>query len=213
MRPKQQSLPTGLGDSLFMLGCDQPNDEMPSTGSKVLQQQQILDRFLAGAQKRAFRMAQIATSNSEDALDIVQDAMLKLVEKYSDKPEAELGPLFYCILQSRIKDWYRRSSVRNRLRSWLGSDDSDEDDPFQNVVDPAGRSGEELLITETSIDALNAALHALPLRQQQVFLLRAWEGLDVRGTARAMGCAEGSVKTHYSRALHALQEKLRGHWP
>jgi len=212
MRPKQLSLQTGLGDSLFMLGYDQPN-ERPTTGSKVLQQQQILDRFLAGAQKRAFRMAQIATSNSEDALDIVQDAMLKLVEKYADKPEAELGPLFYCILQSRIKDWYRRSSVRNRLRSWLGSDDSDDADPFQNIVDPASRSGEELLIAECGIDALNAALHALPLRQQQVFLLRAWEGLDVRDTARAMGCAEGSVKTHYSRALHALQDKLGGHWP
>lgn len=205
------SMPSAPGNSLFMLGYDQTKERITS-GSKVLQQQQILDRFLAGVQRRAFRMAQIATSNSEDAFDIVQDAMLNLVEKYADKPEQELAPLFFCILQSRIRDWYRRSSVRNRLRSWFTDDDSEDEDPFENIEDPASRSGEELLITQNSIVALNAALHALPLRQQQVFLLRAWEGLDVRQTATAMGCAEGSVKTHYSRALSALKEKLGEHW-
>lgn len=172
-----------------------------------------LDRFLAGVQKRAFLMARIATGNSEDAFDIVQDAMIKLVEKYGDKPESELGPLFQCILQSRIRDWYRRSSVRNRWRSWLVSDDDAEaEDPLQSVADPVSRSGEDLLLTERAIAALNSALHELPLRQQQAFLLRAWEGLDTRQTAEAMSCAEGSVKAHYSRALNALRNKLGAHW-
>lgn len=199
------------GDGLFTLGYDESEHAAP-TGSKALTQYQTLDRFLAGVQKRAYRMAQLATRNSEDAFDIVQDTMLKLVEKYADRPEAELAPLFFCILQSRIQDWYRRNSVRNRLRSWLGSDDEDEEDPLLQIADPAGRSAEQLLIAEDSIDALNAALLALPLRQQQVFLLRAWEGLDVRETAAVMRCAEGSVKTHYSRALAALRVKLGEHW-
>jgi RNA polymerase sigma-70 factor (ECF subfamily) len=198
------------GDGLHLLGYDGRDGGSPS-GSRALEQQRILERFLAGVEKRAYRMARIATSNSDDALDIVQDAMLKLVEKYADRPESELGPLFHCIMQSRIRDWYRRSSVRNRLRSWLGSDD-DEEDALQLVADPAGRSPEEIVAARDGIEALDAALQTLPLRQQQVFLLRAWEGLDVRDTARAMNCAEGSVKTHYSRALAALRVKLGEHW-
>lgn len=205
------SLPPKLGDSHLMLGYDHGTDRQIG-GSTVLQRRQILDRFLAGVQKRAWRMAQIATGNSDDAFDIVQDSMLKLVEKYPDKPESELGPLFFCILQSRIRDWYRRSSVRNRFRSWLLDDEDDDADPLQSMEDPSSRSGEELLMAERSIEVLNSALHELPLRQQQVFLLRAWEGLDVRQTAQAMKCAEGSVKTHYSRALTALRSKLGDHW-
>jgi RNA polymerase sigma-70 factor (ECF subfamily) len=146
-------------------------------------------------------------------LDIVQDTMLKLVESYGHKGEAELAPLFFCILQNRIKDWYRRASVRNRLRSWLGRDDDEEnDDGLDQLPDPAARSPDELLEVRGGMLALEAALARLPLRQQQVFLLRAWEGLDVRQTARAMGCAEGSVKTHYSRALATLRDKLGEHW-
>jgi RNA polymerase sigma-70 factor (ECF subfamily) len=206
------ALPMQLpGDFLLMLGYDESEHGAP-IGSKALTQQQTLDRFLAGVQKRAFRMAQLATRNREDAFDIVQDTMLKLVENYADRPESELAPLFFRILQSRIHDWYRRSSVRNRLRIRLGSDDEDEEDPMQLVADPAGRSAEQLLITEDCIATLNAALLELPLRQQQVFLLRAWEGLDVRQTAAVMQCAEGSVKTHYSRALAALKGKLGEHW-
>jgi RNA polymerase sigma-70 factor (ECF subfamily) len=199
----------GSGDAPHLLGYD-GRDGSPA-GTRALEQQRTLERFLAGVERRAYRMARIATANSDDALDIVQDAMLKLVEKYPDRSEAELGPLFHCILQSRIRDWYRRSSVRNRLRSWLGSED-DEEDALQLVADPAGRSPDEILEARGGIEALDAALHSLPLRQQQVFLLRAWEGLDVRDTAKAMNCAEGSVKTHYSRALATLRVKLGEHW-
>jgi RNA polymerase sigma-70 factor (ECF subfamily) len=199
------------GDSGGLLGYD-PLDTGKQVRSKALEQQRKLDRFLAGVEKRAYRIARIATGSSDEALDIVQDAMLKLVEKYADKSESELGPLFHTILQSRIRDWYRRSSVRNRFRSWLGNDDEDDEDALAQIADPAGRPPEEQLAARGGIEALQEALGKLPLRQQQVFLLRAWEGLDVRETAKAMQCAEGSVKTHYSRALAALRVKLGDHW-
>lgn len=200
------------GDAGQVLGYDAGDVANPA-GSKALEQHRILDRFLAGVERRAYRMALIACRNPEEALDIVQDAMLKLVEKYGDRPEAELGPLFHFIMQSRIRDWYRRSSVRNRFRSWLGAGDGeDEEDALQLVADPAGRTPDQILEARGGIEALQVALQELPLRQQQVFLLRAWEGLDVKQTAAAMKCAEGSVKTHYSRALAALRMKLGEHW-
>ena len=197
-----------LGGDLLMLR----NDDGQVEATATVTQQRMLDHFLAGIEKRAYRMAFFATSNRDEAFDIVQDAMLKLVENYSGKPESELGPLFFCILQSRIRDWYRRSSVRNRLRSWLGTGDDDEDvDQLDQLPDPTSRTPDELLATRGGIVALEAALARLPLRQQQVFLLRAWEGLDVKQTALAMQCAEGSVKTHYSRALATLRVKLGDH--
>jgi len=199
------------GDAGQVLGYD-AGVVANRAGSKALEQHRILDRFLAGVERRAYKMALIACRNPEEALDIVQDAMLKLAEKYGDRPESELGPLFHCIMQSRIRDWYRRSTVRNRFRSWLGSGEEDEEDALQLVADPAGRSPDEILEARGGIEALQVALQELPLRQQQVFLLRAWEGLDVRQTAAAMQCAEGSVKTHYSRALATLREKLGEHW-
>ena len=159
-------------------------------------------------------MAQIATGNKEDALDIVQDAMFKLVEKYASRDENEWGPLFHKILQSRIHDWYRRNAVRNRFRSWLRlSEEDDTVDEMQTVEDQQGRSPEQLLQTGRSIDRLEHAVRQLPVRQQQAFLLRIWEGLDVRQTAKAMSCSQGSVKTHYSRAVHSLREQLGEHWP
>lgn len=201
------------GDAQHRLGYDDDYAD-GQREAKVLQQQLELEKFLAGVERRAYRMARIATNNQEEAFDIVQDAMLKLVEKYGDKPSSELGPLFFRILQSRIHDWYRRTAVRNRFRSWLGSnsDEEDAEDALQQVADPAGRPPEDLLALQGSMGALEDALRRLPLRQQQVFLLRAWEGLDVRQTAQAMGCAEGSVKTHYSRALATLREKLGEHY-
>ena len=172
----------------------------------------LLDRFLHSVQARAYRIAQIATGNSDDALDLVQDAMFKLVEKYSDRPEPEWTPLFYRILHSRINDWYRRNQVRNRHRSWFSVDEEGED-PVQTAADPSGMSPERESVTAQSMDKLQDSLANLPLRQQQAFLLRAWEGMDVKQTALAMDCAEGSVKTHYSRAIHSLREQLGEFWP
>ncbi len=171
-----------------------------------------LDKFLAEVQGRAYRIAQIATNSSDDALDLVQDAMFKLVEKYATRNEEEWGPLFYSILQNRINDWHRRSSVRSRFRSWLGLGEDDGEDPMSGVVDEAQRSPEQQVQMGASMEKLQTALQALPRRQQQVFLLRVWEGLDVRETALAMSCAEGSVKTHYSRAIHTLRARLGEHW-
>jgi len=139
--------------------------------------------------------------------------MFKLVEKYADREEQEWTSLFYRILHNRINDWHRRNGVRNRYRSWLGNAKEENEDPIQVAPDPHGRSPDMESQTKESMDKLQIALEGLPARQQQAFLLRAWEGLDVRQTATAMSCAEGSVKTHYSRAIHSLRAKLGEHWP
>jgi len=191
----------------------QGRNQYAYVGSSILDNKQQLDQFLAGIQGRAFRMARIATGNSDDALDLVQDAMFKLVEKYSDKPEAEWSPLFYRILQSRINDYYRRNQVRNRHRTYLTSIDENGEDPIQTAKDESSHTPEAEFQAESGVQKLQELLENLPLRQQQAFLLRAWEGLNVKETAKAMSCAEGSVKTHYSRAIHTLREKLGDHWP
>ena len=172
-----------------------------------------MDKFLRKVQSRAFRIAQIGTGNAEDALDLVQEAMFKLVEKYAERPENEWTPLFYRILSSRINDWHRRNKVRNRYRSWLGGIEEDGEDPIQTAPDPYPKKPDLESEIDESMEKLQDALNGLPLRQQQAFLLRAWEGLDVKQTAVAMSCAEGSVKTHYSRAIHKLREQLGEHWP
>ena len=156
-------------------------------------------------------MAEIATGNRDDALDVVQDAMLKLVDNYSDRDPQAWAPLFYRILESRIRDWHRRASVRRRFFGWLrppGDDDGDAPDPIASHPERAADEPERRVQADAMIDSLDAALRALPLRQQQVFLLRYWEGLDVKQTAMAMGVSTGSVKTHASRALAALRERL-----
>jgi RNA polymerase sigma-70 factor (ECF subfamily) len=176
-------------------------------------QQQALNRFLAGVERRAFVVAELATRNPEEALDLVQDAMLAFVASYGKKPEAEWPPLFHRVLQNRIRDWGRRQTVRRRWRVWLkGDDDEPEADALQQAADPAGRSPEQRVALEAAGDALLAAISELPNRQQQAFLLRTWEGLDVADTARAMGCSAGSVKTHLSRAMAHLRDKLKEHW-
>lgn len=181
----------------------------------TLQDSRALDRFLASIERRAFRMAQIATGHEEEAHDLVQESMLKLVERYATRDEAEWGPLFHRILQSKIRDWYRRTKVRNRWRLWLGRDEDGEqaDDPLESIADVSTPSAEHQLKTKQAAAALDEALRVLPLRQQQAFLLRAWEELDVAQTAAAMGCSEGSVKTHYFRAVQTLRKLLGSHWP
>lgn len=160
-------------------------------------------------------MAELAVGNREEALDLVQEAMLGLVRRYRHKREDEWGALFHRILQNRIRDWYRRNRVRNRLFGWLGRREDDQDteaDPIQGVEDPAAVEPSRLVGNARAMQELDSALQTLPLRQQQAFLLRCWEGLDVAETAFAMGCSEGSVKTHYSRALQKLREQLEDHW-
>jgi len=171
-----------------------------------------MNTFLAGVEKKAFRMAVLATGNDDDAFDIVQDTMMAFVKSYSSRSGEEWAPLFYRVLQNRITDFHRRSTVRNRLRSWFrwGSDAEDDgENPLEQAADKNGVSSEQKLLSEEFAASLETALKDMPLRQRQAFLLRAWEGLDTQQTGVAMGCSQGSVKTHYSRAIHALRTNLK----
>jgi len=173
-----------------------------------------MDSFLAEVERRAFRMAQIALRHEQDALDAVQDAMLQLVRSYGQRPSEEWRPLFYRILENRIRDVQRRRTVRGRVMAWLpwtGAAAEAEADPLAQAPDPAPGPVAQLEGDEIMI-ALQAALQLLPERQRQAFLLRNLEGLDVAGTAAAMGCSEGSVKTHHFRALQHLRAQLGEFW-
>jgi len=155
--------------------------------------------------------------NDHDALDIVQDAMIKLAEKYGDKPAEELPLLFQRILQNTIRDHYRRQKVRSAwttLFSALQPNNQEEEfDPLDVLKDDENQSSpsapDESLQQKQLIDIIEQALSNLPARQREAFLLRYWEGLDTNETAEAMGCSEGSVKTHCSRATHALAAALK----
>jgi RNA polymerase sigma-70 factor, ECF subfamily len=169
-----------------------------------------LNQFLAGVELKAFKIAQAALRHEDDALDAVQDAMLQLARAYADRPAEEWKPLFYRILENRIRDVQRRRTVRGRVMAWLpfrSDDDEDESDPIAQAASNEPSPGRRLEIDE-AMQALEKALHGLPRRQQQVFMLRSLEGMDVAQTAVAMGCSEGSVKTHYFRALQALRAQL-----
>jgi len=183
--------------------------------ANILDNRQALDRFLASVERRAFRMAEIATGNPDQAMDIVQDAMLSLVKNYSHKSEADWGPLFHRILQSKIRDRYRRSRTYNKVFSWLraGHDDDENDsyDPIQQAADSVSLAPDSSANKEQLMDVTLNAIKQLPLRQQQAFMLRAWEGFNVKETAKAMGCSQGSVKTHYSRATKALKQTLEAY--
>lgn len=166
-----------------------------------------LDRFLRGIERRALRMAELATGNRDDALELVQDAMLGFVRRYGDKPARDWPPLFYRVLDSRLLDFHRRSAVRRRWRSWLARED-DDGDPLEQVPDPREPGPDRRCADGELRVRLDAALRALPPRQRQAFLLRIWEGLDVADTATAMRVSDGSVKTHLSRALASLRTRL-----
>jgi len=154
-------------------------------------------------------MAMFATDSREESLDLVQEEMLGFVRRYSSRPEPEWRVLFYRVLQSRISDWRRRMIVRRRFLSWFGrTDEEKQEDPMNGVPDPSAPDPADQVYRQQFAQALERPLRKLPPRQQQAFLLRAWEGLDVAETAAAMGCSEGSVKTHYSRAVHTLRHLL-----
>jgi RNA polymerase sigma-70 factor, ECF subfamily len=170
-----------------------------------------LEVFLADAERRAFRIARMATGNDDDALDLVQDAMLGLARHYGHRPQEEWRPLFHRILTNGIRDFSRRRRVRQRLFAWWPARGEGEDGPPEpEAVDPAAGPAQQLEGAE-AMSALEAGLAALPERQREAFVLRALEGLDVAATAVAMGCSEGSVKTHYFRAVQALRQRL-GEW-
>lgn len=186
-----------------------------STGTRALQKERQLNRFLAEVERRALRIAEISVRDRDEALDLVQDAMIKLVRNYADRAREEWTPLFYRILQNGVRDWHRRQAVRNRVMVWFGRKPAEDNDydAIAAAPDPNGRSPDEELENSEAMQSLETAVHQLPARQREAFMLRTFEGLDVAGTAVAMGCSEGSVKTHYSRAVHTLRERLEEHGP
>lgn len=190
-------------DAPFLLGTPRAARE----GS--LDRERALDRFLAGIERRALRIAQLALRNHAEAEDAVQDAMIRLVRHYAARPEEEWRPLFYRILGNRIIDFQRRERIRRAVTViWRGPPDDERSvDPVESAVDPRGRP-DEALEGEELLARIEAVLATLSARQRQAFLLRNFEGLDVAQTAVAMGCSAGSVKTHYFRAMQALEEAL-----
>lgn len=178
--------------------------------------QQMSD-FLASAERRAFKHAAYAVRDDEAALDIVQDAMLRLSQSYGERPAGELPLLFQRILQNAITDHFRRQKVRNLwttlLSSFGSADDGEERDPL-DVLEASGASGAgESAADEVEraqvMAIIEAEISRLPARQREAFLMRYWEDMDVAETASAMGCSQGSVKTHCSRATHALARALK----
>lgn len=177
-----------------------------------------LSDFLENVERRAFKQAIYAVHKEEAALDIVQDAMIRLAEKYGDKPPAQLAPLFQRILQNAILDYFRREKVRNTwvsLFSSLSGDRADEEeyDVLESYAAEPGSAaagcGADQLERAQILAIIDDEVQKLPNRQRQAFLMRYWEDLDVAETAAAMGCTEGSVKTHCSRATHTLARALK----
>ncbi len=183
------------------------------TGAQRLERERELNRFFADVERRALRIAEIAVRDRDEALDLVQNAMVKLARSYAGRPGDEWTPLFYRILKNGIRDWHRRQSVRKRVMVWFGRGGEDDDYDFvQSAPDPADPRPDRELENREAMDSLESAIRELPARQREAFMLRTFEGLDVAGTATAMGVSTGSVKTHYSRAVHTLRERLGEHW-
>ncbi|MGE0329511.1 MAG: RNA polymerase sigma factor [Ramlibacter sp.] len=179
--------------------------------------EQELSDFLKGVEKRAFKRALYHVRDEEAALDIVQDSMMKLSEYYGDKPAGELPMLFQRILSNCMLDWFRRQKTRNALFSNLGDFESASDegdfDLLETYQTQDGSQGSESTEDTTSraqiLREIEDSVGQLPARQREAFLMRYWEDMDVAETAAAMGCSEGSVKTHCSRAVQALSKALK----
>jgi RNA polymerase sigma-70 factor (ECF subfamily) len=206
--------------SLPVLVPSAQNNTAPAEGT--LASRSELSAFLEGVERRAFKQSVFAVRDEEAALDIVQDAMLRLAEKYGHRPASELPLLFHRIVQNAIRDWFRRQKVRSTwttLLSSLGAGHGDDEDydPLETLQPADGSNNTEeapgvQLERAQILEIIEQELTKLPPRQRQAFIMRYWEELDVAETARVMGCSEGSVKTHCSRAAHTLAAalKLRG---
>ncbi|HEY8052389.1 MAG: RNA polymerase sigma factor [Steroidobacterales bacterium] len=181
------------------------------TDSSDQTRSRALNQFLASVELKAFKIAQAGLRHEDDAHDAVQDAMLQLARAYANRPPEEWRPLFYRILENRIRDMQRRRTVRGRVIAWMpfrsGEEDDEELDPIAQAPSPDLQPAQRLELDQ-AIGALEKALGDLPRRQRQAFLLRTLEGMDVAATALAMGCSQGSVKTHYFRAVQALRAQL-----
>lgn len=168
-----------------------------------------METFLHTVERKAFVIARMNTEDDEEALDLVQDAMFTLVRKYADRPENELPPLFHTILYSKINDWHRKQKVRNRWRVFFNyGPDEQHGNIEDNTRQELYQEPEAEFQAVEDFEQLSGFIKKLPPRQQQALILRAWEGYSVAETAKIMKCSEGSVKTHYSRAVHTLRDQL-----
>ena len=190
--------------------------ERPAQLSRLATETELSD-FLKSVERRAFKRSVYHVRDEEAALDIVQDSMMKLAEHYGDKPAGELPMLFQRILSNCTLDWFRRQKTRRALFSNMSDFESADADGEFDLLESLATSVDKRE-TESAEDTTRRAqilreieveIEALPGRQREAFLLRYWEELDVAETAAAMGCSEGSVKTHCSRAVHALSRALK----
>ncbi|MFY8083246.1 MAG: RNA polymerase sigma factor [Rubrivivax sp.] len=179
--------------------------------------EQSLADFLKSVEKRAFKRTAFTVRDDDSALDIVQDAMIRLAEHYAQRPSAEWPMLFQRILTNATMDWFRRQKVKNAVITSIDAVENPQDDAGFDLLEYLTHQG-ETSGTESAADAayrsqvmaiIESEVSALPARQREAFLLRYWEEMDVVETARVMGCTEGSVKTHCSRAVHALARALK----
>lgn len=191
--------------------CDDPETTWKPVATNL-----EIDHFLAEVERRAYKHALYAIHDHHSALDVVQNAMMKLVERYADKPAQELPMLFQRILQNAIHDHFRRAKVRDfwvRLVSPLRDKDEENTETLETLAasaeDYVSPSPEEAAIESQHLGLIEKAIAELPARQREAFLLRYWEGMDVAETAEIMGCSQGSVKTHSFRAVNALAQKLK----
>jgi len=196
--------------TLLMSPDDDSSGALAAAGSASAQhaQRAAMERFLAEVEKRAYQHALLGLRHREDALDAVQDAMLQLCRRYADRPAAEWRPLFFRILVNKVQDQRRRRMVRGRWLAWWTQGNAEDDAASSDPLDTTPDTRQEplrQLVGEDALRSVAKAVEALPPRQQQAFLLRNVEGLDIVETALAMGCSEGSVKTHYFRAVQALR--------
>ena len=199
--------------------CDNATDSVEAFLSPLfaLASDQELSTFLKHVERRAFKRTVFAVRDDDAALDIVQDAMIRLAQRYADRPAEELPLLFQRILSNATMDWFRRQKVRQGLISNLGDFDSGDEGTEFDLLERL-ESADSASTSESAADAVSRAqvlleiekeLELLPARQREAFLLRYWEEFDVSETAAVMGCSEGSVKTHCSRAVHALAKALK----
>lgn len=199
-----------------MLAPNSRTHRTQPAAARTLASDTDISDFLKSVEKKAFKRAYYHVADEEGALDIVQDSMIKLCTHYSDKPAQELPLLFQRILSNTVLDWFRRRKTRNALFSNLDDFDHRDDLGDFDLLEvttgdadaPASQSAEQWLGRVQTLEHIEKAIMTLPARQREAFLLRYWEELDVAETAAVMGCSEGSVKTHCSRAIQSLSKTL-----
>ena len=187
-----------------------PKQAQTDSGTHTGTVEQRLRFFMQDVTGRALVMMESATQGQQGiAMDLVQEAFISLHKSYSDKTVDEWYPLFYTILNNKLQDWRRKEARRAQPFSWFKKISLDDDDVEQlDIVDEQALNPAEFLDQAVTVEEIQAAIAGLPVRQQQAFMLRAWEGFDTQTTAQIMNCSEGSVKTHYHRAIQGLRASL-----